>query len=98
MKKKIEFFFFKKSFDPMRVGYKDGNAIDFFGYPPHPAPNGMGFKFNKWVWDGYGIFFLNPGQVQGGFRYCPIPPRPAPIIYKINFKIKFNLNFKINFI
>ena len=57
MKKKIEFFFFKKSFDPMRVGYKDGNAIDFFGYPPHPAPNGMGFKFNKRVWNEYKIFF-----------------------------------------
>ena len=58
MKKKIEFFFFKKSFDPMRVGYRDdGNAVDFFGYPPHPAPNGMGFKFNKRVWNEYKIFF-----------------------------------------
>ena len=26
--------------------YKDGNEVGFFGYPPHPAPNRMGFNFN----------------------------------------------------
>ena len=36
---------------------RDGNGAGFFGYPPHPAPNGMGLKFIKRVWDGYGIFF-----------------------------------------
>ena len=51
---------------------RDGNRAGFFGYTPHPAPNGMGFNFNKWVWDGFGNFFLNPGRV----RVLP-PPRPA---------------------
>ena len=37
-----------------------------------PAPNGTEFKFNKRVWDGYEIFFLNPRRVE----YCPILPRP----------------------
>ena len=62
---------------------RDGNGTGFFRYSPHPAPNGMGFNFNKRVSDGYEIFFLNPES-----------PRPAQIIYKI----KLNLNFKINFI
>ena len=39
----------------------------------------------------FGIFFKNQGQVW-------VLPRPALIIYKINFKIKLNLNFKINLI
>ena len=62
----------------------------------HPAPNGTGFKFNKRVWEGYEIFFLNRGWVR--VLPHPAPPRPAPFIYKINFKIKLNLNFKINLI
>ena len=28
---------------------RDGNGAGFFGYPPCPAPNGTGFKFNKQV-------------------------------------------------
>ena len=58
---------------------RDGNGAGFFGYPPRPAPNGTGFKFNKRVWDGYGILF----KTRGGFGYYPIPPCPAPFAYKI---------------
>ena len=61
---------------------RDGNEAGFFGYPSRLAPNGMGFKFNERIWDGYEIFFLT----WSGFKYCPIPPRPAPFTYKINFK------------
>ena len=64
---------------------RDGNEAGFFGYPSRSAPNGTGFKFNKRVWDGYEIFFLNPGQVQV-LPHPPLPPA-VPIIYKINFKI-----------
>ena len=47
-----------------------------------PAPNGMRFKFNKRVWDGYEIFI----KTWGGFGYCPISSHSALFTYKINFK------------
>ena len=67
------------------VGMASGRV--FFGTrpaPPRPAPNGMGLKFIKRVWNGYEIFF-NPGRVR--VLPHPTPPRPAPFTYKINFKI-----------
>ena len=89
----------RKSLIHPRLGMVTGRV--FSG--TRPVPNETGFKFNKLVWDGYEIYFLNPGRVQGGFGYCPIPPRPAsshptPIIYKINFKIKLIKNFILLFL
>ena len=45
-----------------------------------PAPNGMGLKFNKRVFNEYENFFLNPRRVR-------VLPHLAPFTYKINFKI-----------
>ena len=62
--------------------HRDGNGAGHFGYPPRPAPNGVGYYFSKRVWDGFGIFF----ETRGGFGYCPAPPR----LY-IKLKLKLNL-------
>ena len=48
------------------------------------APNGTGFKFNKQVWDGYAIFFLNPGRVR-------VLPHPTPLRLHIKLILKLNL-------
>ena len=70
-------------FSYLPISYKntfnnsDGNGVGFFGYPPRPAPNGTGLKFIKRVWDGYEIFYLNPGRVR--VLPHPAPPRPVYI-------------------
>ena len=76
-------FDFTKGFKNMqrgnRVRIRDGNGTGFLGYLSRPVPNGMKFNFNKLVWDGFEIFFLNPGWIWGGFGYCPVLPR---LVYK----------------
>ena len=62
---------------------RDDNETGFFGYPLRPAPNGTGFKFNKRVWDGYEIFFLNMGRVQ-------VLPHPTPLRLHIKLILKLN--------
>ena len=50
-----------------------------------PAPNEMGFKFNKRVWDGYEIFF------KPGTDLDIAPSRPASLCLHIKLILKFNL-------
>ena len=68
---------------------RDGNGAGHFGYPPRPAPNGVGYYFFKRVWDGFGIFFETRGGFGAGSGIAP--PRPAPPRLYIKLKLKLNL-------
>ena len=70
----------------MTLMHRNGNGAGLFGYPPRPAPNGMGYYFTKRVRDGFGIFFQTRagfGAGSGIVPRLPAPPRPAPIIFYV---------------
>ena len=56
------------------VIHRDSNGAGHFGYPPSPTPNGTGYYFPKWVWEGFEIFFLIPEPAPGFKKNLkPIP-------------------------